>query len=235
MDTVKNLDAENPTSISVGNEKISHLRALIQEHGVAGWEETWKNKVTPWDAGKPQPALRALLESSELPLPTSGRALVPGCGRAYDAITIASVLGLQTLAVDISTTAVEAAKDLLLSSPEVPIGKISIQLVDFFAFEVPEDERFDLIYDYTFFVALPPTSRNDWGRKMTALAKPGAYLVTLVFPLGLSPSEGGPPFYVIPEHYDGPLEGWKKVLDKIPEVEEAGMRDKQRLVVWRKE
>ena len=36
--------------------------------------------VTPWDAGGVQPSLIEVVEQSGLSLPTSGRALVPGCG-----------------------------------------------------------------------------------------------------------------------------------------------------------
>lgn len=68
-----------------------------------------------------------LLTSKRLPLPETGRALVPGCGRvgvhtcidaclllifiqAYDAIAIARHLGLETVAIDIAPSAVEAAE-----------------------------------------------------------------------------------------------------------------------------
>ena len=76
--------------------------------------------------------------------------------------------------------------------------------------------------------------RDAWGRKMTEIAKPGAYLITLAYPLGLSPDEGGPPFWVIPEHYDGPLKAWTKVLDREPEIGEDGLGARQRLMVWKK-
>ncbi|THH08547.1 hypothetical protein EW146_g8952 [Bondarzewia mesenterica] len=200
------------------------FRKLVAEHG---WEEAWKKNITPWEShgtAKAQPALRELIESSRLDLPTSGRALVPGCGRGFDAILIASSLGLQTLGTDISSTAIQAANDLLASSPNVQAsGKVSFETADFFTMKVPENERFDLVYDYTFFVAIPPSYRKDWGRQMNGLTKPGAYLIALVFPLGLDPEGEGPPHYVEPEHYDELLAGWTKVLDEVPKptVEKA--------------
>jgi hypothetical protein len=41
--------------------------------------------------------------------------------------------------------------DSLLASPKgaTGSGSVSVRLQDFFAFEVSESERFDLIYDYT--------------------------------------------------------------------------------------
>jgi len=217
------------------NEKIKQFKKMLAENPDSGWDTAWKQDITPWDAGKIQPPLRDLIESYRLDLPVSGKALVPGCGKGYDAIFIASSLGLDTLAVDISETAVQAASAQLSTAPVVPSGKVSFEAVDFFSMSLPEDERFDLVYDHTFFVAIPPSRRNDWGRQITALTKPGAFLITLVFPLGLSPDDGGPPFYVQPEHYHEPLAGWTKVLDEVPKVSSEHHIGKDRLVVWRKD
>ncbi|KAI0057814.1 S-adenosyl-L-methionine-dependent methyltransferase [Artomyces pyxidatus] len=215
------------------NPDVKNLRTIISDKPES-WDEAWKLKVTPWDAGEAQPPLRDLLESSRLPLPTSGKALVPGCGKAYDAFLIASTLGLNTVAIDISETAIDAAKELLASTSGLPEGKVSIEKGDFFAMSLPESERYDLIYDYTFFVAIPPSRRIEWGRQMSALAKPGAYLIALVFPLNLSPDEGGPPHFVKAEHYDEPLAGWTKVLDEIPRSSPTHI-GRDQLLVWKKD
>lgn len=76
-----------------------------------------KGETTPWDAGEPQPALKHVLGSGNIDFPRTGRALVTGCGRGYDTTTIASVLGLDTLGVDISPTAVEIARRFVSNSP----------------------------------------------------------------------------------------------------------------------
>jgi len=120
---------------------------------------------------------------------------------------------------------------------------------------VPEDELFDLVYDYTlaspkyqsycaeidkmylgrFFVAIPLSMRGDWGRQMNALVKPGGFLVTLIYPIDPY-KDYGPPFYVRPEHYIEPLgeQNWEKVIDKIPEVSTKTHIGRERLVVWKK-
>ncbi|KIJ70295.1 hypothetical protein HYDPIDRAFT_23413 [Hydnomerulius pinastri MD-312] len=213
----------------------SEVRRLLQENPISGWDDAWKGGVTPWDAGDVQPALRDLILSNKLGLPKHGRALVPGCGKGYDATFIASSLGLEALAVDISGTAVVAARDHFSKKPEpLTTGKVSFEEVDFFKFSVPADQKFDLIYDYTFFVAIPPALRSDWGKQMSALLKQGGYLITLVFPLDL-PLDGGPPFHVKPEHYDEVLEqSWEKVLDEIPEESIPTHIGRERLVVYRK-
>lgn len=54
---------------------------------MTGWEQAWQQKITPWDAGDVQPALRELLDERwhdvGVPLDSlkDGKALVAGCGR----------------------------------------------------------------------------------------------------------------------------------------------------------
>ncbi|KAF8450796.1 hypothetical protein L210DRAFT_3500099 [Boletus edulis BED1] len=203
-----------PPSIPVPVANKGLVR-LMKESPVSGWDDAWKIGLTPWDSGDIQPALRDLILFNELDLPKAGRALVPGCGRGYDAAFIASHLGLDALAIDISPTAVQAARE----NPSAISGaSVTFEATDFFELSVPDGQHFNLIYDHTFFVAIPPVRRCDWGKQISALLKPGGYLVTLVFPLNLPVDEDGPPFFVKPEHYAEVLgEGWEKVLDKAPE------------------
>ncbi|KII95388.1 hypothetical protein PLICRDRAFT_98105 [Plicaturopsis crispa FD-325 SS-3] len=225
------------------------MRQFVGADAKNGWDNTWKANVTPWDTGAIQPPLREAVESCGLGLPRTGRALVPGCGRGYDAIYIASTLGLDTLALDISPTAVAEANKYVLdasfahatltagrlaASANAPPGKVAFQEADFFTYTVSEAERFDLVYDYTFFVAIPPDRRPEWGAQVSALTKPGGYLITLVWPLDL-PLEGGPPFHVELEDYPKVLGGgWEKVLEKVPESTESEKhKGRERLVVWR--
>lgn len=86
------------------HEKFAKFRADLAAQKENGWDEAWyvlrifqgprrmcgsplihracrKAKVTPWDIGTMQLALKELVEESGLSFPRSGRALVPGCGR----------------------------------------------------------------------------------------------------------------------------------------------------------
>ncbi|KAJ7149035.1 Alpha/Beta hydrolase protein [Mycena crocata] len=208
---------------------MAKLRSIITDDPHT-WDEAWNQNVTPWDAGEIQPPLREVTQSGEINFPASGRAFVPGCGsdakiqsvtKGYDAIYIASELGLETLAIDISPAAVKNA------SKTIPQGlNTRIEVHDFFSFTVP-DER-------SFFVAIPPSRRQEWGSQINALIKPGGYLITLVYPLDPE-TDAGPPWFVRPEHYLAPLrEGWEKVVDRIPTVSSPTHVGRERLVVWKK-
>ncbi|KAH9926432.1 S-adenosyl-L-methionine-dependent methyltransferase [Fomitopsis serialis] len=213
---------------------MDRVRELIREDPSAGWDKAWQQNVTPWDAGQSQPPLRDLLESDEVDLPRSGRALVPGCGRGYDVILIATALGLETTGLDISPVALEAARAHAASSG-LPAGtKVNFEGWDFFTLAPSPGEQYDLIYDYTFFVAIQPSRRPEWGRQMSALVKSGGYLITLAWPLAPEPYESGPPHYSKPEHYAEVLgDGWEKVLDKEPEHSLERHVGCERLIVYR--
>ncbi|KAJ7192268.1 thiol methyltransferase 1 [Mycena pura] len=193
------------------------------------WDKAWSKNLIPWDAGEIQPPLREVIQSGEVPFPTQGRALVPGCGSGYDASFISTALGLDTLAIDISEIAVKSA------AKNIPDGvNARVEVHDFFSFSVPKNEKFDLIYDYTFFVAIPPPRRPEWGAQINSLIKPGGYLITLVFPIDPK-NDVGPPFFVRPEHYYAPLgDGWEKVVDRVPNASLSSHVGRERLVVWKK-
>ncbi|KAJ7057774.1 S-adenosyl-L-methionine-dependent methyltransferase [Mycena amicta] len=216
--------------MSTRAEAFKRVRELVTDDPYS-WNSAWAEGATPWDAGGSQPPLREILQSGEVHFPTSGRALVPGCGSGYDAIYIASALGLETLAIDVSSIAVSNA------SKNLPEGvKVRFEEHDFFAFKVSESEKFDLVYDYTFFVAIPPSRRSEWGAQMNALIKPGGHLITLVYPIDEEPETPvGPPWFVRPEHYHGPLgDGWIKVVDRLPQTSSTMHIGRERLVVWKR-
>lgn len=215
-------------------EKQALVREFVAAHPERGWDDAWKAGATPWDAGDVQPPLRDLLHSRQLALPATGRALVPGCGKGYDAPFIATTTGFDTLAVDISPTAVRLAEERLATLNLQSSVRVRFELRDFFTIGASEDEKYDLVYDYTFFVAIPPSRRVEWGQSMRRLVKPGGYLITLIFPLD-PPQDYGPPFFVRPEHYVEVLgDGWEKVVDKVPEVSSPTHVGREHLVVWKR-
>ncbi len=113
----------------------------------------------------------------------------------YDVVEL-SKCGFNAVGVDLSTTAVAAAKDLSSTIAVAELrGTISYYAEDILS---PSNtgavfgKKFDLIYDYTFLCALDPSLRARWASTMKGLLKPDGELVTLIYPLG--DYEGGPPY-----------------------------------------
>ena len=156
------------------------------------WASRYRESRTPWDKGAAHPELLARLDEGAKELavpPKSGRALVPGCGRGWDALALAE-RGWEVFAVDM----VEALKPQLQPAIEDVGGKFEV------ADALTLDEGpFDLIFDHTFFCAIPPERRHDWGRMVHRNLAAGGYLISLVFPFNRPEEEGGPPWKMASE------------------------------------
>jgi hypothetical protein len=190
----------------------------------AEWDALWRNQTTPWDQGESSIALHDALaqhpelfpaspSSSSSPEPSSSRkprALIPGCGRGYDVLLLAS-LGYDAYGLDVSTTAIAEAQNYAAANPPTGenAGTATFLAGDFWSADwlastnppvdttTPLSQRyaFDLIFDFTFLCALPPSARGDWAKRLGELLKPGSgRLVCLEFPLGKPEGTGGPPF-----------------------------------------
>ncbi|KAK2463813.1 hypothetical protein APHAL10511_004118 [Amanita phalloides] len=212
------------------------LYQLINYDDLTTWDLAWKSDVTPWQKVISHPSLREAVEESGIDFPKGSdkRALVPGCGEGHDVIYLASTLGLSTTGLDISPTALELATSNAKSNRHADL--ISYKLENFFDLKPQTDaDKYDLIYDYTFFVSIYPPLRPEWGRQMSALVKQGGYLITVLFPIEPE-RDTGPPFYTRPEHYDKVLAGaFKKVLDKVPQNLPPGwLEGLQHLMVWQR-
>jgi SAM-dependent methyltransferase len=190
------------------------------------WEQRWQTKETQWDLGGVTPALKEELE--KLPM-TSGEALVPGCGAAYDLSAIATRFEFVT-GIDLAPSAVEIAREKNKNE------KIEVVLGNFFEHQFPK--KFDFVFDYTFFCAIQPTRRSEWGARMGDLVKPGGKLLTLVFPIdeanAFNPEAKGPPFPVSIAAYEKVLlaNGFKKVSERQSEASVKPRRQMERVVWW---
>ncbi|KAF8741910.1 Thiopurine S-methyltransferase (TPMT), partial [Rhizoctonia solani] len=210
-----------------GAERMGYCMACLMQEG-----------VTPWDAGVPQPPLRQVFETniwSDLGMIRSGRALVPGCGRGYDTIYLASQ-GYHVIGADISATAVSEAQKYLLSQPDAENINVRFQVLDFFQSPSLTEEPFDLVYDYTFFCAIPPELRKSWGQRMTEIVRPGGYLIALMYPIDPGRRRNdGPPFPVDFDAYSAVLkESWDNVVNVVPTTSRPTHEGRERLGVWRR-
>ncbi|EGD75920.1 hypothetical protein PTSG_00628 [Salpingoeca rosetta] len=185
--TKKKTTAKNTrevTNLTPEEQHDDKTRAGVSET----WEQIWADGLEPgqrFDARGPAPILKHLLDTNALP---KGRALVPGCGRAYAPLEFARH-GYQTLGVDLAHTAVKAAQEFVDSVEDKPKeGLLELRAANFFELE----GQFDVIYDYTFLCALHPNAREKWAAQMHKLLAPQGELVTLIFPI--VEKEGGPPY-----------------------------------------
>lgn len=151
------------------------------------WEEHWRTAHTPWDVGAPSPTVVALAD--ELP---RGRALVPGCGRGWDAFALASP-EREVVALDLAPS-VRPHFEQARAAMKVPAEQVSLLVGDFFDDALVQGP-FDLVWDYTFLCALDPSERGRWASRMAELVRPGGTLATLLFPV-VEPPPGyeGPPW-----------------------------------------
>lgn len=83
-----------------GDDRNTAPRDALQS-----WDEAYRDNETPWDIGRPQPAIVRVAEWGGLIEPV----LDSGCGSGEHALLVAS-MGLQVKGVDVSQTAIERAR-----------------------------------------------------------------------------------------------------------------------------
>lgn len=169
---------------------MSIKKILQDEFCCKNWQKLYEMNLTPWDTGKPAPALVDLIKSG---IP-NGRALVPGCGRGHDVYCLASN-EREAVGIDIHDLKWEPKKNT-----KFIVG-------DFFKHDLG---TFDFVFDYTFFCAIPPEMRLEWGNRMRKLVKKGGMLACLMFPLE---PMGNPPYQVCPQDYSKVLGFRETIMD----------------------
>lgn len=176
--------------------------------GAADWSHRYLKGATPWDMGRTHPELERRLDiDPSLGGIAPGRALVPGCGRGHDALALAEA-GWEVTAID-AAQVLEADLRARLE----PIGAMFV-CTDIFSWS--SEEPYDVIFDHTFFCAIPPEDRPKMGDVCNRLLGPSGRVISIVFPVGRPEREGGPPF-----GYDTPdmttvLTGFRLVEESEP-------------------
>lgn len=163
--------------------------------GTSDWENEWANGIargTRWDICQCEPEF-----AHELGLGESGtladlfkrgdnsklKALVPGCGRGYPVVEIASK-GIKAYGLDLSSTAMDIAQK------ENPHKDATYLVGDFFDAEMPYNKigPFDLIFDSTFLCAISPLMWRQWAKRMNELIAPKGLLAMQLFPISMDES-----------------------------------------------
>lgn len=227
------------------------------EKSVGQWNGRWAAGLAPgqaFDAERSSPALVRMLREGRFPTVKDGRVLVPGCGRGYDCVSFVAEGGAaEALGLELSPVAVEAAESYRDASGLSPgeAGRVRFAEGNFFTHAPPQ--KYDLIFDYTFFCAITPASRAAWAVAMAGLLNEGGELATLMFPEGpdgggkwpaheampASYPEGlsGPPFPVCEQAYRDALEpagftlAWKEPVP--PAESHQGRTGRETMAVWR--
>ena len=170
-----------------------------------------------------RPFLRGSTSCATLPT-----LVMAAAGGGHDALALGSAQR-SVVGLDIAPTAIAAA-DALWKARGSP-ACVQFMQADFFTADIGV---FDLIFDYTFFCALPPAWRPRWAARMAQLLAPGGTLVTLVFPVGTH--SGGPPFAVSPEAYSTVLEAaglrCESLADVPAELSFPGRGGKEMIGKW---
>ena len=155
----------------------------------SSWNERYATGNTPWDLNSSTPELLHIQKK----LQPHSHVLIPGAGRAHDAIALAKA-GFSVTALDYAPLAIAA----LQAEAQGQGLNISSVVEDFFAY-MP-NAAFDYIWEYTFYCAIDPSLRPAYRKKMFSLLKPGGVLFGLYFPL--DGRSGGPPFAVTREELE---------------------------------
>ena len=136
-----------------------------------GFDAMYQGLTPPWDIGRPQPAFQALADAGAL----VGRVLDVGCGTGEHAI-MAADLGLTTVGVDLSPTAIE------LAEAKARDRGVAVRFVVADALDLPAlGERFDTALDCGFFHVLDDEARVTFATGLRTVMSPGGRYHMLCF------------------------------------------------------
>lgn len=187
------------------------------------WNGFYESGATPWDLGRAHPELeRRLSLESSLGTSGPGGVLVPGAGTGHDATAFARA-GWSVTALDLAQ-----AVELPLRAALDPYDG-AVEIGDALAFETRQP--FDLVFDHTFFCAIDPPLRAEFGSMCRRVLKPGGSVVSIVFPIG-DPEAGGPPFGFDAEMLDAALGNGFDRGEVSPPFDTPGRRSPHQWATW---
>ena len=206
-------------------DKPAHQRPELPDF----WDHRFRQGVTPWDAGRvPQQfaefSQRHRQSLAGLRHGTRPRALVPGCGSAYEAGHL-DQMAWETHALDFSSAAIDVARATL------PEFGGELHCADFFTFAA--NNRYDLIYERAFLCALPRQRWPDYAPRMAGLLNPGGLLAGYFFIDEAALK--GPPFGISAALLENFCAPWFDLLEDLASTDGLGpFANKERWMVWRR-
>ena len=185
------------------------------------WESLYKNKKDVWDLGKVSAILEEFFKHASCP--KTGRVLVPGAGRGYDAAAWAQ-RGHETLAVDFSQTAFAA-----LTSLSEKHKKLSVLNIDLFELSPKSTEPFDIIFEYGCFNSIHPGRRDEYFEVWDKTLTPNGVVIAALYPLIRTTSLEGPPHPTsegeLMARLDGVFDMEEKIVPKKSLKERVGKEE----------
>lgn len=143
------------------------------------WDNQYLAHTIGWDLGEVSPPIKSYIDKLE---DKSLAILIPGCGNSYEAAYLLQQGFTNITVIDIAPTIVNTLKNQFKNNKN-----ITIILGDFFEHQ----GVYDLIFEQTFFCALPPTMRQKYVWKKHQLLSEQGILTGLLFNRNF---EVGPPF-----------------------------------------
>ncbi|CAO1620036.1 unnamed protein product [Sympodiomycopsis kandeliae] len=223
-------------------EKQAQINSLRQILGAgedqSKWSEAWSQKLTPWDSGgNVQPSLIGFMTKTDIGLKLCEDAgqksvLIPGCGSGYDARFFAEQCGFKTVVgIDIASEAVRIAQSLL--PQDLKEQRVMFETCNYLN-KSPSHTPFHLVYDYTFFCALPPSLREKWAEAHVKNIKANGHLLCLVYPIH-GDRQGGPPYSVSPELYSSVLSPYFSLeYQGIPPEQPESRKGVEMIMLWKR-
>ncbi|WP_245008665.1 class I SAM-dependent methyltransferase [Mycolicibacterium farcinogenes] len=145
---------------------------------VMDWDAAYRGHIfagpPPWNIGKPQPAIAALIAAGQVQDPV----LDAGCGIGDLTIALAEA-GHDVTGIDISTAAIDDATGQA-NDRGLTARFIQGDARDLAGLGLGEPQ-FNTVIDCTLFHSLPLDARDDYLRGIHAAANPGGRLYLLVF------------------------------------------------------
>ena len=167
----------------------------------------------PWDRGTAHPLLVDWAEHA--PIGGHGRAMVVGSGPGFDAEYV-SAHGFDTVAFDVSATAVELARRRHLDS------RVDYQVADLLALPAVWHGGFDLVIETFTVQSMPVRLHDDAIDAVSALVAPGGTLVVIASARDdETEPHDGPPWPLSPAEIErfssGPLAVERVELHPVPQ------------------
>ena len=135
------------------------------------WERRWQGQQTGWDIGQASPPL---MHFAEPLLADNPRILIPGAGRAYEAIALHQLGFTEVYVCDWADSAFDHLRRV---APDFPTEHLLVS--DFF--DLPLEEEIDLVLEQTFFCAIDPSLRPRYVEKMYQIIRSGGRLAGVLF------------------------------------------------------